>query len=373
MLQSHLQELRKAERRAHEAIQSAARKAQNHSLIELIRSKVPSYTGPRDMSAAHAVYDVNSEVERIAGAPNGCWVPLSLMTRDLTTTSASAVIGNNMQSTIAQALAPASIVISSGASVVSTVQAGALRLPVFSQAADASGGWTNEGSTYVVAEPQFGQVVIEPKTIAVKLQISRRLLTNATPDIEREIRRHLFEALMRAVDKAAIAGSGTGNEPLGLLNHPDVPVVAGGTNGAAPTWDHVTQLEYEVASRNGRIENGAFVMSAEVLRKLRRTPRGSGLGYIMENDSRLLGHPVRVSSHVPSNLVKGTGTNLSAIVLGNWGDLLLAIWNAGAVDLLVDGVTQIRNGWIVLTARLDAGVSPLHPQSFAKMTDIVTT
>jgi HK97 family phage major capsid protein len=373
MLQSHLQELRKAERRAHEQIQAAMRKTSAFSLVELIRDKTRDYFGPRQMEAAYAAFDLNAECEKIAGPANGVWIPLAALTRDLTSTSATAVIGNNMQGTIAQALAPASVLIGAGANVVSTTQAGALRLPVFAQAADASGGWTNEGSTYVVSEPQFGQIIVEPRTVAVRLQISRRLLANATPDIEREIRRHLFEALMRAVDKAALAGSGTGNEPVGLLNHPDVPVVVGGPSGASLTWDHVTQLEFEVASRNGRVESAAFVTNAEVLRKLRRTQRGTSLDYVMADSTRLLGYPLRVSEHVPSNLTKGTGSNLSAIVFGDWSDYLVVLWGPQAVDVLVDSVTKAKDGLVVVTARLDVGFAPVHAQSFSVMKDCITT
>jgi HK97 family phage major capsid protein len=373
MLEHHIRALRAAERRTTAAIETAMRRTQAFDLLELVRDKTRDYFGPRNMAATHSAFDLDAECTRIAGPANGTWVPFAALTRDLTTTSASAVIGNNMQSTIAQALAPASVLVSSGANVISTTQAGPLRLPVFSQAADASGGWTNEGSTYVVAEPGFGQVVIEPKTIAVKLQISRRLLTNATPDIEREIRRHLFEALMRAVDKAAIAGSGTGNEPVGLLNNADVPVVAGGTNGAAPSWDPLTQLEFEVASRNGRVENAAFIMNAATLRTLRRTPRASGQDFIMGTDSRLLGHPVVVSQHVPNNLAKGTGTNLSAIIFGDWSDYLIAIWGPQAVDVLVDSITRAKDGLVIVVARLDVGFAPVHAQSFAVMKDCITT
>ena len=37
---------------------------------------------------------------------------------------------------------------------------------------------------------------------------------------------------------------------------------------------------------------------------------------------------------MPSNLTKGTGTNLSAIIYGNWADLIIGYWSA--FDLLVN-------------------------------------
>jgi HK97 family phage major capsid protein len=265
-----------------------------------------------------------------------------------------------------------SVVVGAGANVLSVIKDGALRLPVFSQAADASGAWNAEGSLYIAAEPQFGQVVIEPRTVAVKVVFTRRLLMNATPDVEREVRRHIVESLMREVDRAAIAGSGAGNEPLGLLNNPDVPVVVGGANGAAPTWDHLTQLEFEVASRNGRIENGAFVTTAEVLRKLRRTPRAAGQDFILTDSTRLLGYPLHVSGHVPSNLTKGTSSNLSAILFGDWSNYLVVFWGPQAVDVIVDSVSHAVEGLVIVTVRLEVGFAPMHAASFAVMKDCVT-
>jgi HK97 family phage major capsid protein len=371
MLEHHIRALRAAERRTTAAIEAAMRKTSAFSLIELIRDKTRDYFGPRDTQAMHAHFDLNAECQKISGPAAGCWVPFQALTRDLTTTSATAVIGNNMQSTIAQALAPASVLVSSGASVISATQAGALRLPVFAQAADASGGWVGEGGSYIVSEPTFGQVVIEPKTIAVKLQISRRLLVSATPDVERELRRHLYTALMSAIDRAAIAGSGTGDQPLGLLNDSNVPTVVGGPNGAAPTWDHLAELEYQVASHNANVVSAAFLTNSAVQRKLRKTPRASGQDFILAG-SNLLGRPLRVSEHVPSNLTKGTGTNLSAIIFGDWSDYLIAIWGPAAIDLIVDSVTRAKDGLVLVTARLDVGFAPVHPQSFAVMKDVVT-
>jgi HK97 family phage major capsid protein len=364
--------LRAAERQAAFEIDSAIRKAEAFDILELVRDRTKDYFGPRNLSALHAMYDLDHVCARIAEPANGRWVPFSVLCRDLTTSSASALAGSKTQSSIAPALAPVSVVVGAGANVLSVIKDGALRLPVFSQAANATGAWNVEGTVYIDAEPQFGQVVVEPKTIAVKVVFTRRLLMNATPDIEREVRRHIIESLMREVDRAAIAGSGINNEPLGLLSNPDVPVVAGGVNGAAPTWDHVTQLEYEVASRNGRLESGAFVTTAEVLRKLRRTPRAAGQDFILTDSTRLLGYPLRVSSHVPNNLTKGASSNLSAILFGDWADYLIVIWGPQAVDVIVDSASHAREGLVIVTARVDVGFAPIHPQSFAVMKDAVT-
>jgi HK97 family phage major capsid protein len=372
MLRSHIKALRDAERRAETAIASVMRKSANFSLIELIRDKTRDYIGPRDTQSMHTHFDLDRECAKLAGAANGTWVPFQALTRDLTTSNSGAILGSGMQSSIVPALAPVSAVIGAGATVLNVTASDVIRLPAIDQPVDPSGAWIPEGGTYATAEPQFRQIEIQPRTLAVKLFISRRLLMSATPDVEREVRRHLLEALMGELDRVAIAGSGIGNEPVGLLNNPDIPVVEAGPDGAAPTWDHVTQLEFEVASRSGDITSGAFLTNAAVLRKLRRTRRGSGLDYIMADSTTLLGHPVRVSERVPNNLTKGTGTNLSAIIFGSWSDFLVVFWGPQAVDVMVDSVTKAKDGLVVVTARVDVGFAPLHPGSFAIMKDVST-
>jgi HK97 family phage major capsid protein len=372
MLQSHLHELRKAERRAHEAIQSAVRKIQSYSLLEAVRDRLPDYTGPRQMDAAHAVYDVDRACRELYGPANGVWVPFQVLARDLAASNTPAVIGGGVQPSLAQALVPFSAVVGSGANVISVQQAGAVRLPKIAQPANAANAWIGEGSNFAVREPTFDAVLIEPKTLAVTLTVSRRLLRDASVDIERELRRHLLQSIMNEVDRAVIAGSG-GVEPLGLLANSDIAVVAAGANGGPLNWDHVTQLEFEVASRNGRIENGAFITNAATLRKLRRTQRGTGLDYVMADSTRLLGYPLRVSEHVPSNLTKGTGSNLSALIFGDFSSVVITFWGPSALDIAVDPMTKAKNAQVVIVARADVGVGVIHPEAFAKMVDVQTS
>jgi HK97 family phage major capsid protein len=202
--------------------------------------------------------------------------------------------------------------------------------------------------------------VIEFKPIAAHVEVSARLLESERQDVELEIRRRLLESFVAELDRVAIAGSGN-NEPLGLLANPDVPTINGGPNDAALTWDNIVALEHTVASNGGDIKSGAFLMSPNVLRKLRTTPRGKGLGYVMENDLQLLGHPVHVSQHVPR------------AAFGRWGDLLVVLRGPAALDVVVDTETRAADGVLLVTAKVDCGVAPLRAASFAKMTDVVTS
>ena len=86
----------------------------------------------------------------------------------------------------------------------------------------------------------------------------------------------------------------------------------------------------------------------------------------------LNGRRVGVSNQVPSNLVKGgSGSVCSAIVFGNWADLIIGQW--GALDILVDPYTGVAAGTVRVRVLQDVDTALRHIESFAAMLDALTT
>tara|TARA_Y100000588_G_scaffold296401_1_gene316876 strand:- start:1153 stop:1395 length:243 start_codon:yes stop_codon:yes gene_type:complete len=77
------------------------------------------------------------------------------------------------------------------------------------------------------------------------------------------------------------------------------------------------------------------------------------------------------SSLVPNNLTKGTGSGLSAILFGNFQDLLVAEW--GSLDVLFDPYTGSSTGAMRVTVFMDVDVAVRHAESFSAIVDMVTT
>ena len=79
-----------------------------------------------------------------------------------------------------------------------------------------------------------------------------------------------------------------------------------------------------------------------------------------------------MSNNVPATLTKGTATSVcSAIIFGNWADLLIGMW--GVMDVLADRVTLGKSGGLRIRVLQDVDVSVRHPESFASMKDCLTT
>ena len=77
----------------------------------------------------------------------------------------------------------------------------------------------------------------------------------------------------------------------------------------------------------------------------------------------------RVSNNVPSNLSKGTGTNLSAVIYGNFADLLIGLY--GTLEILVDPYTDFAKGTTGIRALQSIDIAVRHAESFAAMKDAI--
>lgn len=375
MLQNHIRALEQSSTRELKAVRAALEKERHYSLVELINARLPYPAAPVSTKALDAVSEADRVCREVSGeVANGTWVPLSaLETRDLNVTSGAPLVAGKMSSTLEDVLRPASAIVDAGATVISGVQGGSLILPAVDQSLNAGGLWIDGEGAYNNAEPSYRQITIVPKTIAVEMRFSRLLLRNATPDFELALRTEIMRTFMAAIDKAALVGDALNHQPDGLLTRTDIPVIAAGTNGGAPTWQHIVDLEHAVATANGDLKRGAFLMNAGVQRKLRTTQRAAGLDFILSGADDLVGYHYRASQHVPSNLTKGTASGVcSALLFGDFSQLIVGFWGPAAVDFIVDGVTLAKDGFVRIVARADVGIAPRHVGAFAVMKDLLT-
>lgn len=370
----HLRALLEQHERDAAAIGKVARKDfTDYSLVGHVRSIL----GLGMTSGSEAVLDENERIREISGdAPDGCWVSLSrLSQRDLSAGTPGAgghTTAAKHDGGLIEALRPASAVIGAGATLVSGIKQGNLVLPRVTTSV--APGWVGEGIDASESQQSFDQVIIQPETVTVYVDVTRNLLMNSSVNngLEDALRRDIFNALMQKIDYAAIAGVGAGNEPLGVLNDTNVPVVAAGTNGAVPSWAMLADLEYAVTNQVDDVRVG-FVTNPKVRRKLRNTARGSGLDYIWTDNDRIMGRNARVSDSIPSNLTKGTSSGIcSAIVAGNWVDCIVAFWGPAALDIIVDRYKFGKEGIVRIVARADIGIGLRHTDSFAVCKDVLT-
>lgn len=242
------------------------------------------------------------------------------------------------------------------------------------QTGGATAYWVAEAGAPTESQQAFDQVTLTPKTVGAYTDFSRKLMIQSSIDIEAFVRRDLATVLAIELDRAALHGSGSSNQPTGIAATAGIGSVVGGTNGLAPTWAHIVGLETEVAVDNADIGSLAYVTNAKVRGKLKGTEKASSTAQFVWSDSGtpLNGYNAVVTNQVSSALTKGSSSGVcSAIFFGNWMDLVIGMW--GGLDLLVDPYTASTTGTVRVVAMQDADIAVRHPESFAAMLDALTT
>ena len=351
--------------------QSEARK---YSIIRAVNAQID-----KDWSNAGFERECSMAVaQKHKRAAQGFFVPVEVMKRDLNIGTATA--GGNLVPTdylggsFIDMLRAKSQVMRLGATMLDGLS-GNVAIP--RKTSGSTAYWVAEGVAPTESQPAFDQVTLTPNTVGGFTDYTRKMLLQASPDIEMLVRGDLASTIALEVDRVAIEGSGSGSEPTGILNTTGVGVVAIGTNGGALTWDHIVDLEGEVAVDNADEGALAYLTNSTVRKSLKKTTKVSadaGAGFIWEpgNEAgfgRLNGYQAAVSNNVPADLTQGTGTNLSAVIFGNFADLLIGQWSV--LDIMVDPYTFSSTGTVRIVALQDVDLAVRHAQSFAAITDAI--
>ncbi len=244
-----------------------------------------------------------------------------------------------------------------------------------SQTGSASAYWVDESGSPTQSQQTLGQVTMSPKTVGAFTDYSRRLLLQSSIDVEAFVRADLASIIGLAIQEAALNGSGTGNQPLGLLNQSGISAIIGGANGAMPTYEHLIDLSTSVETANAAMGNLGYLTNAKVRGKLQKTPvlnnaMAQAVWGVSGNVSNIAGYPAHVTNAVPSNLSKGTANNCSSIMFGNWSDLMIGLW--GGLDIMLDPYTGATSGTKRVVALQDVDVTLRRVSSFSVMKDALT-
>jgi len=304
----------------------------------------------------------------------GFFVPVEVQRRDLEVTTANSSTGGKLVATdlvsFIDALRNKMVVTGLGAQMLSGL-VGSIAIP--RQTAGATAYWVAESGAPTESQQTIDQVTMNPKTVGAFTDISRKLMLQSSIDVEAFVRNDLATVLALAIDLAAINGSGSNNQPTGILATSGIGSVAGGTNGAAPTLANMIDLETAVSVANADVGSLAYLTNAKVRGKLKQTFKNATYGDVpVWGDGNMVnGYNAAVSNQVPSNLTKGTASGVcSAVLFGNFADLIIGQW--GALDLMVDPYSNSTSGTVRVVALQDVDVAVRHAESFAAMKDALT-
>ena len=354
----------------------------DYSLVRAINAQL---TG--NWSKAGFEREVSMEIAKRSGKDSaGFFMPMDISMRDASSTAYKAVGGstggsnlvatNLLAGSFIEVLRNKARVMQLGAQMLSGL-VGNVDIP--RQNSQTQTYWLSpEGADTTESEASFDKLSLTPKTIGTRSQMTRNMLMQSTPDIEMLVRNDLAATLALGIDKAAMSGTGTSGQPLGILNVSGIGSVIGGTNGAAITIDQLIALETLVAAANADESTLSYLTNSRVVGALKALKSSTGQ-YLWTNSpngqrsgtpGEINGYQVARSNQIAANLTKGTGTNLSTVVFGNFADLVIGEW--GVLEILANPYgSGFNSGSVDIRALQTVDIGVRHAASFSAMTDAI--
>ena len=231
------------------------------------------------------------------------------------------------------------------------------------QTGAATASWTAEVPTLSSSDQAFDQVTMVPKQLSAMTEYSKQLLAQSSISIEQFVRNDLAQVIAIAQDLAAVSGSGSSNQPTGIVNTSGIGSVSAGTDGA---YTLMVKLEEQVATDNALTGSLCYVGNANAAQKLKRTEIASNTAQFVLSNGQVNGYPFYMSNQMAS---AGSGaTATTTMVFGNFSDLLIGNW--AGIDVVVDPYTLAHKRQVRLVTSIFTDIAVRHPESFAKITDL---
>ena len=220
----------------------------------------------------------------------------------------------------------------------------------------------------------FGQIALTPKQAGSTLTYSRMFLQQTALSAEAFFRNRLALVGALGLDKAAIQGTGAGNQPRGILSTSGVGLVECGVDGAVPTWGNIVGLETDVSVDNADYGSLGYLTTPDMRGKLKTVLKAAAAGssFIWEKGSgefgEMNGYRAGATTQVPNNLEKGlSGAVCSAIIFGNFNEVVIGEY--GALEIIADPYRLKKQGLVEITSNLLADVLVLRAAAFAAIKD----
>ena len=281
---------------------------------------------------------------------NGIVVPNEVLRRDLTVGSASG--GGNLVNdellvgSFIDLLRNRMAMMQAGVTMLSGLQ-GNISIPRQTSAATAY--WVGEGGSPLESQQAIDQVNMTPKTVGAFVDYSRRLLLQSSIDVERMVRDDLARVIALELDRAAIYGTGSANQPLGLVNTTGIGTE---TLSGAGTFAQLIAMETDVAVANADAGSMRYIMNAAARGALKSTSKaGTEAVFVWENN-QVNGYPVIVSNQLLTN----------DALFGDFSQFVMGMWSG--LDLTVDPYAGATSGTVRIIALQDVDFAVKQPASF---------
>lgn len=312
----------------------------------------------RDFYAENGYIDSNSAPavglgDAIRGLITGKWPEQSLGIQAALSTGQDAAGGfwlpPMMSSELIDLARNASVAIQAGAR---TIPMTSVQLAMVRVTGDPTVAWTAENATIAKSEPTFGRITFRARKLAARVAISYELANDA-PNAAQQIQAQLGTVLGIEIDRAALLGSGDGEEPVGLFNATGVQEI--GSVGTLEYDDFLDAIQL-VEDQNGM--PGAYISTPSAKNTLAKTKDSQGNYLEPPPDLRAL-----------RRLVTKQLANSQA-ALGDFAQLLLGVLGGVRIEISRVGDEAWAKDQIEIKIRWRGDVQFARPAHLVKLTGI---
>ena len=330
------------------------RDLQQYSFLNVIRA-LAFPENKRFQEAAAFEKEASRAAADLSGKePDGILVPVDVLThsgtRAMTTagTNANIIADNLMPGSFIETLKKKCFIMNVGTKLTGLV--GNVTIP--KQLGDGAAHIVDEEEVPDESVAGFGQIKLNPRTLAARAELSRRFIIQSSIDVEAFVRKMLATAQAQKLNQLALYADGADDLPKGVKYFTGVNAVEFALAGK-PTFAELVALETEIAADDADIDGMAYVLNARMrghcksTQKMPNTP-----SMIWEGGSTINGYNTITTNHVANG----------DVFFGNWADMLIGLW--GGLDIIADPFTKSTSGVTRITAFQDFDFAVRRAESF---------
>lgn len=313
-------------------------------------------SNPTDRQAQEAAAferEVSEATSKKYGRPaGGILVPNEVLEQKRDLTVGSATAGGNLVATellagsFIEQLKNSMAIMSANPSMLTGLD-GNISIP--RQTSGSSAYWVGEGSAPSESNLAFDQVNMTPKTIGAFVDYSRRLLLQASVDVEQRIRNDIAQNIALELDRAAIYGTGSSNQPLGLKDTTGIGTQTITTFG---TFAEYIAMETDIAVANAEVANMFYIINANARGALKSTEVASNTGKFVFEDGEINSYKAIVTNQLANN----------DCIFGDFSKFTIGMWSG--LDLTVDPYAGATSGNVRVIALQDVDYAVTQPGAF---------
>jgi HK97 family phage major capsid protein len=198
-------------------------------------------------------------------------------------------------------------------------------------------------------------VSLTPKVVGGAVTFSHKMIVQSSPDIEQMVRQDLADLIASEIDLKSIAGSGSSNQPLGILSQTGIGSTTY-TNGTDPDFADIVGLETTIATANADQGTLAYLTTPAIAGTLKTSDVGTDTGQFVWSKGMMND----LAAHKTGNMSAGY------VLLGDFAQLLVGFWGGIEIDADPYGSNFLK-GSVTVRVLADVDIGVRHPGAFAEI------